>query len=325
MNKKIAIILIGVLIPLILYFLPTSLGGDTEILVVEGQSMYPTILPGSLVITKTAPTYEIGDIVSFTLKEENIQRIVVHRIVGETEEGFIIQGDNNPRKDPGFPTMDDIRGEVIFATPYIGELFELLRNPIVLVGTAVVTLLIQAEQKRRRKKKEKLRRILLGLPPRSDKLGDHELNKKQKKPDYSLFYIAIAFNILTYVLIQVSIVYDLIHLRDMGDVATGFLYKMFAPSFASTLSFCLYFVFIFGLYFLTKVFERRAQKSKRSSGYKSGSTLKMLIGKDLNPMLLISQFLWIMFILMSMFHLLGLSQNLIQTITDPCDPTKELC
>ena len=178
MNKKIAIILIGVLIPLILYFLPTSLGGDTEILVVEGQSMYPTILPGSLVITKTAPTYEIGDIVSFTLKEENIQRIVVHRIVGETEEGFIIQGDNNPRKDPGFPTMDDIRGEVIFATPYIGELFELLRNPIVLVGTAVVTLLIQAEQKRRRKKKEKLRRILLGLPPRSDKLGDHELNKK---------------------------------------------------------------------------------------------------------------------------------------------------
>ena len=192
--------------------------------------MYPTILPGSIVITKTAAPYQIDDIVSFTLKEGEIQRIVVHRIIDVTEDGFIIKGDNNPSKDPGFPTEDDIRGKVVYVVPYVGELLALLRNPIVLFGAAVVTILIQAEQKRRKKRNEKLRRILLGLPPKSDKLTPQPNKEPKKHNDYLLFFVAISFNVLTYVLLQVSIINRLIPVIVMGDAVTGFIFKIFTAS-----------------------------------------------------------------------------------------------
>jgi len=306
-----------------------SLGGDSEVLIVQGPSMLPTIFPGSLVITKATPTYQVDDIVSFNLKEDvsdffggpSINRIVVHRIVDETDEGFVIQGDNNPRKDPGFPTADQIRGKVILVIPFVGEMFELLRNPIVLIATSVIAFVIQQGQKRRKKRKEKLRRIRLGLPPKFNE----DLEKKPKKPDYSLFYTAFSFNILIFVIIQYSIVHEMLPLREMGDMVTGFLFRMYTASFASTLSFGIYFVFIVGLYFLTKVYEgRKNKKSKRHSKLKSGKTLELVLGKNFNPVLSISQIMWLLFILLSMFHLLAISGSLIEAV-EPCDPTREIC
>ena len=325
MNKKIKIILIGVLIPILLYLWPTSLGGDAEVMIVYGPSMLPTIIPGSLIITKSLTEYQIDDIVSFNLKEEQFERIVVHRIVKETDKGFIIQGDNNPKQDAGFH-KDNIRGKVIFVAPYFGVIFELLRNPVVMIATTVITFLIQEGHKRRKKRKEKLRRIRLGLPSKSSNLVGTDTNKKQKKQDYSIFYTALSLNILTYVVLQISIVYDIIPLRDMGDVVTGFLYRMFTASFASTLSFALYFAFIVGLYFLIKIYDGiKIKKSKHSSKVRSGSTIELLLGKDFNPVLLAAQFLWVMFILLAVFHLLSLSQGFIDAVVDPCDPTKEIC
>lgn len=110
MKKKFKIILVIALIPLAIYLWPTALGGDTEALFVYGPSMLPTILPGSFLITKTQPQYQIDDIVSFTFIEkisefafgQDIKRIVVHRIIDETEKGFVIKGDNNRNKDSGF-------------------------------------------------------------------------------------------------------------------------------------------------------------------------------------------------------------------------------
>jgi len=101
LNRAIKIIIIAIMIPIFIYFWPSVLGGDAEILIVQGKSMLPTIQPGSLVVTKQAPSYEIDDIVSFTLKEGGAQRVIVHRIIDQVEGDFIIKGDNNPKKDVG--------------------------------------------------------------------------------------------------------------------------------------------------------------------------------------------------------------------------------
>ena len=337
MNKKkwsrlTKISLVIVSIPILIYFWPMALGGDSEVLIVQGPSMLPTILPGSLILTKAVPEYQVDDIVSFNLIEKtsafglpDINRIVVHRIIEIAPQGFVIKGDNNRQKDAGFPTEDVIRGKVFLIIPYFGTVFELLRNPLVLVSTAIASLLIQSEQKRRKNRKEKLRRIRLGLPSKPDNYEATVQNKKPIKPDYSLFYVALSLNVVVYVTIQISIVYDILPLRDMGDIVTGFLFRQLTASLASTLSFSFYFVFLFGVYFLTKLSFTRHKKSKHRSKVRSGNVFEELLGKDFNPLLSIAQILWVLFILLSLFHLLSMSQGLISYVVDTCDPTTKLC
>ena len=64
MNRLVQILIVIALIPVVIYFWPTSFGGDTTIMIVQGNSMLPTILPGSLVVAKEAPGYHVDDIVA---------------------------------------------------------------------------------------------------------------------------------------------------------------------------------------------------------------------------------------------------------------------
>ena len=317
LKKIVWILFLVILLPFAVFLWPTSYGGDTEFLIVNGNSMLPTIQGGSLVITKEQPAYQIDDIVSFTQKEGGAKKIIVHRIIGIAEQGFVIKGDNNPKKDSGFPTSEDIKGKVIFATPYFGELMLILRSPVYMVLSSVVIAGIQWKLKRRKMKKEKLRRIRLGLP-KTINLSENA-PKKPIKADYKPFFAAIIFNVITYVLVQVSLSY---HLQPKGDIATGFLYRVFEPSFASTVSFGLYFLIIFGLYFLAKLSEARISRAKYTTSRKSKS-LQLLVKKNFNPVLLVTQFLCVLFIIMSLFYLLTISTELIEVVT--CDPTQELC
>lgn len=331
-TRLVKIIVIILIIPLAFYFWPLSLGGDSEILIVQGQSMLPTILPGSLVITKSVSSYQLDDIVSYNLVEDisgfgvggdAVERIVIHRIIEETEDGFLIKGDNNRNIDPGTYTEDEIRGKVYAVIPYVGEAFELLRNPVVLFIAAISMFVIQSEQKKRKKWKEKLRRIRLGLTP--NQFVDQE-QKKPKKPEYTLFYAALAVNVITFVIIQISIVNELVPLRSMGDMLTGFLYRTVAASLASTLIFGLYFLYIFGVYFLLKVYGTREKKSKRRSKFRRGrAVLEMILGKNFDPIQSVANILWILLVLVLLFNLLAMSQGLIDSVTDICDPSQEIC
>lgn len=316
LNKKVKIIFLIIISPLIFYLWPTALGGDTGFMIVQGNSMLPTISSGSLVITKQQPEYHIDDIVSFGQAEGGIGNIIVHRIIDETERGFVIKGDNNPKKDPGFPTNEDIKGKVIFATPYFGDFMLLLRNPVLLVFSAIVMAGIQFEQNRRKKKKEKLRRIRLGLAYTDTK----KLKQEPKKPDYKPFFAAMVINAITFVIFQISLGY---YTYPAGDMITGFLFYLLEASFASTVIFGLYITFIFGLYFAAKVEERRRlKKSTIASGRKS-KTMQFLVRKNFYPVLFVGQFLCMLFIIMSMFHIMAIGSELIETVT--CDPTKEIC
>jgi len=311
LGKKTKIIIIAVLVPIIFYLWPSGFGGDTIFLIVQGKSMVPTILPGSIVIVKETPPYQIDDIVAFTSRERSGQRIIVHRIIDETDRGFVIKGDNNPKKDPGYFPPRFIIGKAIFAAPYVGDVLSLLRNPVVLVITAIVMVAIQLEQGHRKKKKEKLRRIRLGIT-KFDIPTKQKIQKKPKKPDYKLFFVAIAFNVITYVAIKIQLAS---HMRVEGDALTGFFFNIFDADFASTIIFALYFVFILGLYFLAKVKEMKIYIAKTSSRKKSTSKLRLILGKDLNPMLAVASFLWLLFIILSLFHLLAMGNDLMTIFT----------
>ena len=306
MGKKTKIIIIAVLVPIIFYLWPSGFGGDTIFLIVQGKSMVPPILPGSIVIVKETPPYQIDDIVAFTSRERSGQRIIVHRIIDETDRGFVIKGDNNPKKDPGYFPPRFIIGKAIFAAPYVGDVLSLLRNPVVLVITAIAMVSIQLEQSRRKKKKEKLRRIRLGIT-KIDIRPEPKIQKKPKKPDYTLFFVAIAFNVIIYVIIQIQIASKV---RVEGDMLTGFLFKIFDLGFASTVIFALYMVFILGLYFLAKVYETKIYIAKTTSTKKADSKLRLVHSKEINKMLAVASFLWLLFIILSLFHLMAMGNDL---------------
>jgi len=304
LNRLTKIILIAVAIPVAIYFFPAAFGGDTEFFLVSGQSMHPTILDGSLVVTKQSSPYEVGDIVGYYSKESKIN--VVHRIIDVDDNGlFTIKGDNNQNKDAGVYSNNDILGEVVFATPFVGELLGLLRNPLVLIISAIVLVAIQTEQKRRKKKKEMRRRILLGIP-KPDPNEENLIKNKSKKPSYSLFAVAMLLNILTYVLLQIGISYNQI---PEGDQVTGFLFKILEPSFASTLSFGLYSIFILGLYFLTKNNYHKTRYETKSNR-KSNKTVQVLLGKNVKPIPALTQFLTMMFCIMAIFHLMTIGPEI---------------
>ncbi len=316
LNIRIKILIILILIPILLYMWPAALGGDTEILIVQGQSMFPTILPGSVVIAKNAPPYQIDDIVAYSLKERGVERVVVHRIIAEGKSGFTIQGDNNPKPDSGFHTEDSFLGRVVLVVPYVGDILGLFRNPIALAITAIIIVAVQMTQKRRKKHREKMRRIRLGLP--KPDLEAEDAKKTPKKPDYTVFYGAIAFNIFTYVMLQISFYY---HIKPQGDILTGFLFRSLEPSFASTIVFGFYFVLILGVYFVVKLFERRKLRKKPKKQKKS-TVSQMLLGKNADPALTAGQFVWLMFIMLSLFHLMTIGQDLNFILT--CDPAVNL-
>jgi len=304
------LIFVIALIPLAVYFWPSALGGTAGFLIVQGNSMLPTILPGSLVVIKQAESYYIDDIVAYDEGADFRNKVVVHRILDVTENGFLIKGDNNPKKDLGFPTQDQILGKVVFSTPYVGDAIGLLRNPIVLIITAGIIAVIQNQNKNRKKKKERLRQIRLGISPSSITKEQKAEKTKPKKPDYTLFILAIGFNVFTYVAHLVLISSNT---KVTGDFLTGFMFKILSPSLASTITFALYFVLILGLYFAAKYFEINSKRRFMLYGdlpKKKKSTISLLIGKETHPMLAVSSMGWLLFIIMSIFYLITIVKDL---------------
>ena len=309
MKRLIKIISIVILIPFVIYFWPASFGGDTTIMMVQGQSMLPTILPGSLVVAKEAPEYQIDDIVAYEQKERGASKVIVHRIIDVHEQGFIIQGDNNPRKDVGYPAEDVILGKVLFSTPYVGDILSMFREPVVLIFSAGALFAVQMGQKSRKERKEKRTCLRLGIPYVPPKLRNSQ--KKAKKPDYSMFFAAIFINILAFVLTQISIENGI---KPEGDFITGFMYNGMIPGLASTIIFAFYFGIIFGLYFLTKSYERKINIS-RSFYSTTGKNLQRLMQrKKSNPMLVVASAGWLLYIIMSLFNIMSLAGSVLPLV-----------
>jgi signal peptidase len=89
-----------------LFFLVTLIGGlfgqPMGLSYVETGSMQPQLEPGDGFIAvpmAVAGPVETGDVVVFDAVDLHDGGLVTHRVVGETESGYITRGDNNPVTD----------------------------------------------------------------------------------------------------------------------------------------------------------------------------------------------------------------------------------
>lgn len=110
--------------------------------VVMSGSMEPALHTGSVcfVDTKKADSVGVGDVIAFHIQETYI----THRIVEETEEGFITKGDANDSNDMWVVQKNDVEGKTIFSIPYIGYAVRALmskRGKIIFIGVFIVILL----------------------------------------------------------------------------------------------------------------------------------------------------------------------------------------
>jgi len=87
-------------------------------LTIGSGSMSNTIDKGDVVIIDKNSNYSVGDIVAF----KKGRRILVHRIVYKSENGYNTKGDNNKNRDNWLVTNDDIVGKYMFKIKYIGWL-----------------------------------------------------------------------------------------------------------------------------------------------------------------------------------------------------------
>lgn len=122
-----------------------SMGTSNPLVVVESESMLPTLEVGHLLVLQArAPEQiQVGDIIVFDASYHN--KPIVHRIIeiqnvtGELH--YITRGDNNSGADPGYRVHEDIIGVVVLAVPYIGHITLFLHEPY---GFAIVVVLFLA-------------------------------------------------------------------------------------------------------------------------------------------------------------------------------------
>lgn len=107
-------------------------------------SMEPEIMPGDLVIVKSVDNeeLEVNDVITFNYEGDR----VTHRIVEETDKGFITKGDNNNVEDREVVPSNNIIGKVVTVLPKIGFVIAFLSKPVVMfVSLILLALLILKE------------------------------------------------------------------------------------------------------------------------------------------------------------------------------------
>ena len=134
---------------------PVSLGGPATYVVVRGDSMLPTYHSGDLVILRAADAFETSDAVGYRVPagEVGAGHIVLHRIVGgDSEGGFVMQGDNNPAPDPWQPSSGDVTGRAWVLLPGVGRIITFVHQPATagaLAAAIVVGVLVGRRPRRR--------------------------------------------------------------------------------------------------------------------------------------------------------------------------------
>lgn len=100
--------------------------GYTDAIVISG-SMEPQIDVGDMVIIHEKDSYQIGDIITFIQGDETG---VTHRIIGQTDNGFITKGDANNTEDMAVVTSDQIVGKVVKIIPHLGTIFNAMSSTL---------------------------------------------------------------------------------------------------------------------------------------------------------------------------------------------------
>ena len=150
------IIVIGLFIVSVPFWLPTSLGGDTSYHFVLTDSMKGTLDPGAFVVLRSSDTYGVGDAVGYHFEAGNGKQItVLHRIISQMPDGkFILRGDAVETTEEVAP--DAITGRMVFAVPALGFLPGAFRAaPLMLGGLLLTAFFVAGGLRQGKSKKEK--------------------------------------------------------------------------------------------------------------------------------------------------------------------------
>ncbi|MCH7966056.1 MAG: signal peptidase I [Thaumarchaeota archaeon] len=230
-QKKIKLFTLLLILPLLVYFWPIQLNGNTGYIMLVGDSMKGSIDSGTFVVTKSEQEYYLGDIIAF-VNEDN--RSVVHRIVDKTGDGFITKGDNNRKNDPLVVPLDDIIGRALFVIPYVGFTSLFLQSPI---GMSIFGIWALAMFAKSRSKKGK--------------------NKEQD--GFVIFKLAFIAVLVNYVITQ-SVLEMNIRLSKMLSIPFS---NYFEPSIANTISFSMLIMAILVLYlFVHGIKDKKTDEAK---------------------------------------------------------------
>ena len=108
---------------------PLGLGNRFTYVIVDGNSMYPRLHKGDLVIVRKRSHYGVGQIVTYRHPQIGP---VIHRIIAEQDGRFVMQGDHNTWTDSYNPRPQDVIGRYWFMIPGAGTYVAKLRDPYVM-------------------------------------------------------------------------------------------------------------------------------------------------------------------------------------------------
>jgi signal peptidase len=105
-----------------------NIPGGIKLYTVQSGSMEPTILTGSIIISKSSDNYQKGDIITFKAEKdrtvENPKYITTHRIyeikTDNNKEEYVTKGDANNAPDLEPASKDLVLGKTLFSIPYFG-------------------------------------------------------------------------------------------------------------------------------------------------------------------------------------------------------------
>jgi signal peptidase I len=131
--KNIVTTLIGlallIVLPFVIFTYVTSKSPvlfDFRSYIVLTGSMEPELPVGSMVYTQPKPSYAVGDVITFTDKED---RTVTHRITAVKGDSYETRGDANTKEDSDLVPKEKVVGSVFLHVPYIGKYIDFLKTP----------------------------------------------------------------------------------------------------------------------------------------------------------------------------------------------------
>ena len=119
--------------------------------VVLSGSMEPELSVGDLLIITRSDNYSVNDVVVY----QDGGMAITHRIVSITDEGVTTRGDANNTDDAPIK-LEQIKGKVVFAIPFIGYIVNATKTPIgVLCIIALAIFLLEGSFNSEKQKEQK--------------------------------------------------------------------------------------------------------------------------------------------------------------------------
>ena len=114
-----------------------KLFGFSSAVIISG-SMSGAIEVNDVVIARERPVYAPQDVILFLDYEESL---ICHRIVGQTDDGFVTKGDANNVEDQRPIPQSHILGKVVWVLPRVGLVQQYARSPL---GLSLIALAVAA-------------------------------------------------------------------------------------------------------------------------------------------------------------------------------------